>query len=103
MTGGDIPKNIWHVFRKFVQNLCRNGVKKRKCLKIKHFLFAFVGITGLEPATSRPPDVCATNCAKSRFCVAKVYTFDDNSKLLSEIFLKNSKNVLFPMLYPCFT
>ena len=24
-----------------------------------------VGITGLEPATSRPPDVCATNCAKS--------------------------------------
>ena len=25
-----------------------------------------VGITGLEPATSRPPDVCATNCAKSR-------------------------------------
>ena len=30
-----------------------------------------VGITGLEPATSRPPDVCATNCAKSRtFAVA---------------------------------
>ena len=28
--------------------------------------FFFVGITGLEPATSRPPDVCATNCAKSR-------------------------------------
>ena len=25
-----------------------------------------VGIAGLEPATSRPPDVCATNCAKSR-------------------------------------
>ena len=31
-----------------------------------------VGITGLEPATSRPPDVCATNCAKSRskLCLA---------------------------------
>ena len=28
--------------------------------------FSAVGITGLEPATSRPPDVCATNCAKSR-------------------------------------
>ena len=28
--------------------------------------FFLVGITGLEPATSRPPDVCATNCAKSR-------------------------------------
>ena len=27
------------------------------------FLF-LVGITGLEPATSRPPDVCATNCKK---------------------------------------
>ncbi len=33
-----------------------------------HWISAFlvVGITGLEPATSRPPDVCATNCAKSR-------------------------------------
>ena len=29
-------------------------------------LLRLVGITGLEPATSRPPDVCATNCAKSR-------------------------------------
>ena len=31
----------------------------------------FVGITGLEPATSRPPDVCATNCAKSRTFACK--------------------------------
>ena len=31
--------------------------------------FILVGITGLEPATSRPPDVCATNCAKSRSLV----------------------------------
>ena len=31
-------------------------------------LHLHVGITGLEPATSRPPDVCATNCAKSRSC-----------------------------------
>ncbi len=76
--------------------------KKIKCLKIRHLTLAFVGITGLEPATSRPPDVCATNCAKSRFCDAKVYTFDDNSKLLSEIFLKNSKNVLFSMLLMMF-
>ena len=77
---------------RFLENLCRicaeSLLKKRKCLKIKHFRFAFVGITGLEPATSRPPDVCATNCAKSRFCDAKVYTFGDNSKLLSEIFMK---------------
>ncbi len=26
----------------------------------------FVGMTRLELATSRPPDVCATNCATSR-------------------------------------
>lgn len=27
-----------------------------------------VGVTGLEPATSRPPAVRATNCATPRFC-----------------------------------
>ena len=32
-----------------------------------------VGITGLEPATSRPPDVCATNCAKSRCFALKTF------------------------------
>ena len=46
---------------------CANlGIKKVKVLKINTLTLAFVGITGLEPATSRPPDVCATNCAKSR-------------------------------------
>ena len=42
---------------KFWENLCRicaeSLLKKRKCLKIKHFHSAYVGITGLEPATSR--------------------------------------------------
>ena len=33
--------------------------------------FFLVGATGLEPATSRPPDVCATNCAKPRTYVQK--------------------------------
>lgn len=43
--------------------------------------FVNVGITGLEPATSRPPDVCATNCAKSRtFTAAKVIVFIGYSK-----------------------
>lgn len=28
--------------------------------------FCSVGMTRLELATSRPPDVCATNCATSR-------------------------------------
>ena len=40
--------------------------KKRAQLKINQLGSFSVGITGLEPATSRPPDVCATNCAKSR-------------------------------------
>ena len=39
------------------------GTKKGSQLRT---FFVLVGITGLEPATSRPPDVCATNCAKSR-------------------------------------
>ena len=56
--------------------------KKIKCLKIRHLTLAFVGITGLEPATSRPPDVCATNCAKSRFCGAKVSTLSEMTKYL---------------------
>ena len=40
--------------------------KKPKLLTTSGLDFLLVGITGLEPATSRPPDVCATNCAKSR-------------------------------------
>ena len=53
-------------------------LKKKKERQIGlslHLAFFPVGITGLEPATSRPPDVCATNCAKSRFAVAKVMLF----------------------------
>ena len=44
----------------------RRGKKKSKLLTTSGLDFLLVGITGLEPATSRPPDVCATNCAKSR-------------------------------------
>ena len=32
-----------------------------------------VGVTGLEPAASRPPDVCATNCATPRLSVKNPY------------------------------
>ena len=49
---------------------CRRLFLKQKCDKryrCRTFSLRKVGITGLEPATSRPPDVCATNCAKSRF------------------------------------
>ena len=51
--------------------------------------FFLVGITGLEPATSRPPDVCATNCAKSRnrlFSGAKVVGSWDICKFWSIFF-----------------
>ncbi len=76
---------------RFLENLCRicaeSLLKKRKRLKIKHFRFEFVGITGLEPATSRPPDVCATNCAKSRLAVAKVVIYFESTKFSSYFFV----------------
>ena len=46
-------------------------IKKKEDCDSHHNLPSRVGITGLEPATSRPPDVCATNCAKSRTCGCK--------------------------------
>ena len=50
----------------------RECIKKVRNLSISHLS---VGITGLEPATSRPPDVCATNCAKSRSYECLALTF----------------------------
>ena len=52
-------------FVKIIQNNIE-CLYNKKAVIILSQLVAFVGITGLEPATSRPPDVCATNCAKSR-------------------------------------
>lgn len=52
-------------FVKIIQNNIE-FLYNKKAVIILPQLIAFVGITGLEPATSRPPDVCATNCAKSR-------------------------------------
>lgn len=52
-------------FVKIIQNNIECLYNKKAVIKLSQ-LVAFVGITGLEPATSRPPDVCATNCAKSR-------------------------------------
>lgn len=56
---------------RFLTDLFTSSEKKQKELIINSFCFHFVGITGLEPATSRPPDVCATNCAKSRTIAVK--------------------------------
>ena len=50
------------------QNLCRRtkpSHHQRKEPK-RVGLFSLVGVTGLEPATSRPPAVRATNCATPR-------------------------------------
>ena len=68
-------------------------------------LFRSVGITGLEPATSRPPDVCATNCAKSRTlllgtdlcfveCGCKGTYFFRISQIFRQLF------ILFSKFYP---
>ena len=68
------------------------GVREKKMKKqqksegIFRFSRRSVGITGLEPATSRPPDVCATNCAKSRFAAAKVRSFFETTKFLAHFF-----------------
>lgn len=69
------------------QYSCR-AYQKEKGRKPRGFLpfFIKVGITGLEPATSRPPDACATNCAKSRFASAKVRTYSDICKFYSTLF-----------------
>ena len=71
--------------------------EKEKRLKIDDFQPLYlVGATGLEPATSRPPDVCATNCAKPRslqvaelfsaFAGAKVRSFCETSKFFRTFF-----------------
>ena len=55
------------LFIKVIYILQGVSIKKKKTKnRLILSLFRSVGITGLEPATSRPPDVCATNCAKSR-------------------------------------
>ena len=49
------------------QSYFKKAYKKKKAKNLVILSLSLsVGITGLEPATSRPPDVCATNCAKSR-------------------------------------
>ena len=75
------------------------GHKKKKDCDSHHNLPSRVGITGLEPATSRPPDVCATNCAKSRTCGCKGTYLLRNNQTFTLLF---SKNPLFLMFVCCF-
>ena len=75
------------------------GHKKKKDCDSHHNLPSRVGITGLEPATSRPPDVCATNCAKSRTCGCKGTYLLRNNQTFTLLF---SKIPLFLMFVCCF-
>ena len=70
---------------------------KKEPHPIRDTALVLVGITGLEPATSRPPDVCATNCAKSRslFAIAKVRTFVGTSKYFGNFLQKKCYLLLF--------
>lgn len=54
-----------------------------------------VGMTGLEPATSRPPDACANQLRyiPSLFAGAKVHTYYDICKLLG-VFLHLQRKYL---------
>ncbi len=53
-------------------------------LHLQHISPIIVGMTGLEPATSRPPDACANQLRyiPSLFAGAKVRTYYDICKLL---------------------
>ena len=61
-----------------------------------------VGVTGLEPAASRPPDVCATSCATPRYSLLKyLYSIAEIPLIVKdffhnffEIFIKIYKVVL---------
>ena len=74
-------------------------IKKKEDCDSHHNLPSRVGITGLEPATSRPPDVCATNCAKSRTCGCKGTYLLRNNQTFTLLF---SKIPLFLMFVCCF-
>ena len=76
LTDEEIPSNVAKL--KFYFKSRGNALvsaliryKKVTALIVSTVSLLVVGITGLEPATSRPPDVCATNCAKSRTLACK--------------------------------
>lgn len=69
-------------------------IKSKRETTKKLFLFPFVGMTGLEPATTWSQTRYTTNCATSRFaevfpyfCVAKVILFFYSCKYFSKIIL----------------
>ena len=60
-------------------------------------IFVLVGVTGLEPAASRPPDVCATSCATPRYSTMNIIAdFDGNVNSLSKFFKKTFLSDIYP-------
>ena len=52
-------------------------------------IFLFVGMTGFEPATTRPPDAYSNRAElhPALFCVAKVRIFCKQTKYVAKIFV----------------
>lgn len=92
-----IINNVYRSDTEIVPTILAPTEANPQCLW--HICRLFVGITGLEPATSRPPDVCATNCAKSRTCGCKGTYLLRNNQTFTLLF---SKIPLFLMFVCCF-
>ncbi len=58
--------------------------KKKVCRKINTPL-CFVGVTGFEPATTRPPDVYSNRTELRPDCGAKVLLFFESAKFFRKI------------------
>ena len=72
-----------------IEYLIMNNTKQKipSCDRI----FVLVGVTGLEPAASRPPDVCATSCATPRYSTMNIIAdFDGDVNSLLNFFSKNN-------------
>ena len=72
----------------------------------KELLFRYeVGMTRLELATSRPPDVCATYCATSRFRVQRYIgkaKYPNFKVGCSHFFYKCDSNLALWFVHNCF-
>ena len=78
-----------------MQPRARGGIKQRQGHRKTIALPQQVGMTGLEPATSRPPDACANQLRyiPSLLAGAKVHTYYDICKLLG-VFLHLQRKYL---------
>ena len=104
LTLSSIPSGH-HLLCRFLENLCRicaeSLLKKRKCLKIKHFQFTIVGVTGFEPATPWSQTRCATGlrytpkASRFRNAGAKVCTLFQICKFCLLYFIRFCSTKIF--------